>query len=250
MTHLKGKNALVTGGSRGIGAGIARALAAAGANVALTFHTEDQKAKEVVKQIEADKGAAIALPLENGNRSSAEATIQAATDQYGSPDILVNNAGMAQEKSFMDLTDADWMSMLNCNLMGAVQLIQLCLPSMQAKKWGRIINIASIGGQWGGERQVHYAASKAALINLTMSMGRLYSRDGITCNAIAPGLVPTDMTSAELGDNASKAKLSSIPAGRLGRTEEIAQSCVFLASKDAGYICGQTLNVNGGMYFG
>jgi len=247
---LDGKIALVTGGSRGIGACIAKTLASAGAKVALTYHSEKAKAEEVVTAIAETGGSAMAVQLESGDRASAEATLKEVVSTFGAPDILVNNAAKAQEKPFETISDEDWEAMLGCNLLGPMQLIQLCLPAMRSKNWGRIVNISSIGGQWGGERQVHYAASKAALINLTMSMARLYSRDGITCNAIAPGLVPTDMTASELNDPANQAKVKSIPAGRLSTVDEVADACLFLASDSAGYITGQTINLNGGMYFG
>lgn len=246
---LDGKVALVTGGSRGIGAGIAKTLAAAGAMVGLTYHSEKSKAEEVVAVIAEAGGTAMAVQLESGDRTSADAAFKAIANAFGAPDILVNNAAKAQEKPFETISDEDWEAMLGCNLLGPVQLTQLCLPTMRSKKWGRIVNISSIGGQWGGERQVHYAASKAALINLTMSIARLYSRDGITCNALAPGLVPTDMTALELNDPENQAKVKGIPAGRLGTVDEVADACLFLASENAGYITGQTINLNGGMLF-
>ena len=250
MTDLTGKTVLVTGGSRGIGAGIAKTLAAAGAKVALTYHSQASKAEEIVAAIAETGGTAMAVRLESGDRTSAETALKAVGRAFGSPDILVNNAAKAQEKPFETISDEDWEAMLGSNLLGPVQLTQLCLPAMRSKKWGRIVNISSIGGQWGGERQVHYAASKAALINLTMSVARLYSRDGITCNALAPGLVPTDMTALELNDPANQAKVKGIPARRLGTVAEVADACLFLASDSAGYITGQTINLNGGMYFG
>jgi acetoacetyl-CoA reductase/3-oxoacyl-[acyl-carrier protein] reductase len=118
------------------------------------------------------------------------------------------------------------------------------------KKYGRIINISSIGGQWGGVHQVHYAAAKAGLINVTKSLAKLYSQMGITCNTIAPGLIETDMIAEEMKDDSARKRIESIPAGRLGSVQDVASAVLFLSSKEAGYISGQTLSVNGGMYFG
>ena len=166
----------------------------------------------------------------------------------GTVDILVNNAGIAQEKNFFDITDSDWDQMLATNLRGAFSLTQEILPEMIKKNWGRVINISSIGGQWGGVNQIHYAASKAGLISLTMSIAKNYSKFGVTCNAIAPGLVRTDMSSREILSEEGQQKILSIPLGRVGTKDEIATTVGFLASSDASYITGQTINVNGGMF--
>ena len=160
---------------------------------------------------------------------------------------MVNNAALAQEKPFENITDADWDRMLAVNLRGAFIVAQETLSAMKAKKWGRIINITSIGGQWGGMRQVHYAAAKAGLINLTHSLARLYSGDGITANAISPGLVATGMIKKELKSKSGRQKAAQIPARRIAEPEEIAAGIVYLASDAAAYVTGQTLNINGGM---
>ena len=139
--------------------------------------------------------------------------------------------------------------MLGTNLRGAFIFSQEVLPNMMKSGWGRIINIASIGGQWGGINQVHYAASKAGLINLTRSIAKIYSSYGITCNSVSPGLVQTDMASREIGSKEGQEKLKNIPIGRVGTTSEIASAVGFLASDEASYITGQTINLNGGMYF-
>jgi NAD(P)-dependent dehydrogenase (short-subunit alcohol dehydrogenase family) len=162
----------------------------------------------------------------------------------------VNNAAMAQEKPFEAITDEDLARMLEVNLCGPFRCAQLALPAMLAKGFGRIVNLSSIGGQWGGMMQVHYAAAKAGLINFTRSLAKLYSGRGITANAIAPGLVATDMSAAELASPAGREKARAIPAQRLGTVAEVGAAAVFLASDAAGYLTGQTLNLNGGMYFG
>ncbi|MEI7995802.1 MAG: SDR family oxidoreductase, partial [Methylococcaceae bacterium] len=149
-----------------------------------------------------------------------------------------------------ELTDADWERMLSVNLLGAVRCTRCVLPKMIDNQYGRIINISSIGGQWGGVFQVHYAASKAGLINFTKSMARIYSQQGITCNAIAPGLIETDMIAEEMQDESAQKRIESIPAARLGRVQEVASAVLYLLSDEAAYITGQTININGGMYFG
>ena len=172
-------------------------------------------------------------------------------ERFSSPvNILVNNGAIAQEKPFQQLTDQDWERMLAINLRGPFACIQEVLPQMLEQQWGRIVNVVSIGGQWGGANQVHYAAAKAGLINLTRSMAKLYSCKGITSNAVSPGLVQTDMTRTELSTKAGRAKVASIPVGRIGTSYEVAAAVKFLCSDEASYITGQTINVNGGMYFG
>jgi NAD(P)-dependent dehydrogenase (short-subunit alcohol dehydrogenase family) len=162
-------------------------------------------------------------------------------------EIVVNNAALIQEKPFETITDADWDRMLAVNLRGAFIVAQETLPGMIAGKWGRIINITSIGGQWGGMRQVHYAAAKAGLINLTHSLAKLYSSAGVTANAIAPGLVATDMVRKELKSKSGKEKARSIPVGRIAEPSEIGAAVKYLASEEAGYVTGHTLNINGGL---
>ena len=168
----------------------------------------------------------------------------------GSVDILVNNAAMAQEKPFETITDEDWSQMLAVNLQGPFICAQEVLPDMLAQNWGRIVNISSVGGQWGGFNQVHYAAAKAGLINFTRSLAKIYGGRGIVANAVSPGLVATRMAAAELTSEAGRQKVAQIPAGRTGTIDEVAAVVAFLASERASYVLGQTINVNGGQYFG
>ena len=248
--ELKGKVALVTGGSRGIGKAIAIALAKEGINVALTYRINKEKAFSVVKEIDIENNKVICIRLDQGSRENIRRLIIEVHKKFGKINILVNNAAIAQEKPFETITDDDWDNMLKINLRGPFILCQEIIPDMIAQKWGRIINISSIGGQWGGFNQVHYAAAKAGLINLTKSLARIYSGKGITTNAISPGLVGTEMSSKELNTKSGKEKLRNIPIGRVATPEEIANIVVFLVSEKAGYITGQTINANGGMYFG
>lgn len=242
--------ALVTGGSRGIGEGIAFALAGKGIRVALSYHHNRKMARKVVEAIRSAGGDAIAVQLGLEDCASIEGAVEEVRQEWDSPDILVNNAAIAQERPFEAITDKDWHDMMAVNLGGPFLCCQKVLPHMRASGWGRIINISSIGGQWGGYNQVHYAASKAGLISLTCSLARLYSGLGITSNAVAPGLVQTDMSAQELSSQLGEERVRSIPIGRTARVDEIADVVAFLASDAAAYITGQTINVNGGMYFG
>ena len=238
------KLALVTGAGGGIGRAAALALLRAGYRVACGYNANRTGAAEIQKA----HGGALAVKIDITSRVSVKRAIAAAAKHFGrNIDIVVNNAALVQEKPFVMLTDADWDRMLAVNLRGAFIVAQETLPGMVAQKWGRIINITSIGGQWGGMRQVHYAAAKAGLINLTHSLAKLYAGAGVTANAIAPGLVATHMIAKELKSKAGKQKAAQIPLGRIATPEEIAAGIVFLASDGASYITGQTLNINGGM---
>jgi len=246
---LSGRVALVTGASRGIGRGIAVALASAGARVAVGYRVNGDRARAVVEQIQQAGGHAVCVGFDVADRDGVRAGIGAAEHALGPVDVLVNNAAVAQEKPFEDITDADWDRIMAVNLRGAFTCCQELLPGMVERRWGRIINISSIGGQWGGFNQVHYAAAKAGLISLTRSLARIYSGHGVTANAIAPGLVATDMTASELAGDAGQQKIRGIPAGRIGTVGEVAAAAVYLAGEGAAYVTGQTINVNGGMYF-
>jgi acetoacetyl-CoA reductase/3-oxoacyl-[acyl-carrier protein] reductase len=236
------KLALVTGAGSGIGKAAAIALLDAGYLVACGYNA-NRAGAEAIRHANAR-----AVKIDIASRASVKRAVAASRKHFGRDiDIVVNNAALAQEKPFETITDADWDHMLAVNLRGAFIVAQETLAAMQAKKWGRIVNITSIGGQWGGMRQVHYAAAKAGLINLTHSLARLYSGDGITANAIAPGLVATDMIRKELKSKSGRQKATQIPAGRIAEPEEIAAGIVYLASDAAAYITGQTLNINGGM---
>ena len=250
MKNPPKKIALVTGASRGIGRSIALALAQEGISIALTYHSRQDLAQQVVDRIRARGGYAIAQQMGLHDPSNLRSALCKIREQAGAIDILVNNGAIAQEKPFETITETDWDSMMAVNLRGAFLCCQEVLPEMLRSGWGRIINIVSIGGQWGGLNQVHYAASKAALISLTQSLARLYSGAGVTSNAVSPGLVDTDMASRELSSEEGREKVKGIPIGRTATPEEVAEGVTFLAGDGATYITGQTLNVNGGMYFG
>jgi acetoacetyl-CoA reductase/3-oxoacyl-[acyl-carrier protein] reductase len=239
--------ALVTGASGGIGKAIARSLLETGHLVACSYHRDRSGLAELT---EAHPGAR-QIQIDIRERASIQKAVAEIRRQFSQPiDIVVNNAAIADERPFERITDADWDRVLETNLRGAFIVTQECLPDMTEAGWGRIVNIVSVGGQWGGMRQVHYAAAKAGLINFTQSIARLYSNRGITSNAVSPGLVATAMTRDELSTQEGSRKAASIPVGRIAQPEEIASSVRFLCSDEASYITGQTLNVNGGMYFG
>lgn len=242
------KLAMITGGSRGIGKAMVRAFADAGYATAFTFREQADLAESLCQTL---PPGAFATAMDQEDPKSITTAVDTIENHFGrSIDVLINNAAMAQEKPFEKISAVDWGRMMSVNLAGPFLLAQRTVKNMQKKKWGRIINISSIGGQWGGVNQVHYAASKAGLISLTQSLAKLYSCAQITSNAIAIGLVATDMTQQELSSAAGKAKVKAIPSGRLGEAEEIAKIALFLASDDAAYLTGQTINANGGMYFG
>jgi NAD(P)-dependent dehydrogenase (short-subunit alcohol dehydrogenase family) len=238
------KIALVTGAGSGIGKAVALALLGAGYPVACGYNSNRAGAQQIEKAF----ANAYAVKIDIASRASVKRAIASSVRHFGRNfDIVVNNAALVQEKPFETITDADWDRMLTVNLRGAFIVAQETLPAMRLRKWGRIINITSIGGQWGGMRQVHYAAAKAGLINLTHSLAKLYSRDGITANAIAPGLVATDMIAKELKSKAGKLKAAQIPVGRITQPDEIAAGVLYLASDAAASVTGHTLNINGGL---
>jgi len=236
--------ALVTGASRGIGKAIAEKLIASGYKVAIGYIKNKDMAEMLAK-----KYGAISVKIDLASRSSIKLAISKVTKHFKQNiDILVNNAAISQEKPFEKISDIDWDNMMIINLRGPFSICQEVTPNMIKQKWGRIINISSIGGQWGGFNQVHYAAAKAGLINLTKSLAKLHSKYGITANAVSPGLVLTDMSKNELNTSSGKKKVANIPLGRIACPEEIASVVAFLCSDGASYITGQTINVNGGMY--
>ena len=236
------KTAFITGGTQGIGKAIVEKLISEDYKVIIGFMSQKAKANDIAKNINSMNGDAIAVHCDISSRSS----IQGVLAKIKHIDILINNAGISQSKDFLDITDEDWNQMININLRGAFIFSQEVIPSMLERNWGRIINITSIGGQWGGINQVHYASSKAGLTALTMSLARLYSGKGITSNSVSPGIIETDMT-AWIKDKDKQILTQDIPVGRFGLVEEVAEVVSFLASESSGYITGQTINVNGGM---
>ncbi|MGH8459175.1 MAG: 3-oxoacyl-[acyl-carrier-protein] reductase [Nevskiales bacterium] len=246
MAGLEGRVALVTGASQGIGRACALELAAAGASIAAAARNEEKLA-EVVREIASRGGQAAAFRMDVASEDDVKAAVKAALDGFGKVDILVNNAGVTRDQLVMRMKRADWDSVLATNLTGAYLCIQQVIGSMLKQRWGRIINITSIFGQIGQAGQANYSASKAGLIGLTKAVAREVASRNITVNAIAPGYIETDMT-RDISEDARKALFDSIPMQRIGRPEDVAAAALFLASEGAGYVTGQVLQVNGGLY--
>ncbi|MDE3061585.1 MAG: 3-oxoacyl-[acyl-carrier-protein] reductase [Acidobacteriota bacterium] len=248
MTALQGRIALVTGASQGIGRACALELARAGATVALAARSADKLAA-LAEEIAATGGQAAAFTLDIASEESIKSGAKSVLERYGKVEILVNNAGITRDGLMMRMKRADWDDVLSTNLTGAFLLTQALLPAMLKNRWGRIINITSVVGRTGQAGQVNYASSKAGLIGFTRSIAREVASRGITANAVAPGYIETPMT-AVLDDKQRQAMMATIPLGRSGTAEDIAQSVAFLASDAAAYITGHVLDVNGGMFMG
>ena len=241
---LNGKTALVTGASRGIGRAIALRLAEDGANVAVIYAGSADKAEAVVNEITALGVNAKAYRCNVADSAAVNETVKAVTNDLGKIDILVNNAGITRDGLMLRMKDEDFDAVLDTNLKGAFNMIRACYSGFIRKKSGRIINISSVSGIMGNAGQANYSASKAGVIGLTKSVARELASRGITCNAVAPGFIQTDMTE-NLGDN--NQLLNSIPLGRMGKPEDIAAAVAFLASDSAAYITGEVLKVDGGL---
>jgi 3-oxoacyl-[acyl-carrier protein] reductase len=245
---LEGRVALITGASQGIGRACALALAREGATVAVAARNQ-QRLDELVAEIIAVGGKAAAFVIDVADEEQIKSGIKSAIAQFGKIDILVNNAGITRDQLVMRMKRADWDTVLNTNLTSAYLCIQQVIGSMLKQRWGRIINITSVFGQMGQAGQANYAASKAGLIGLTMAMAREVASRNITCNAVAPGFIETNMT-AVLSEEFKESAVKNIPLGRVGSPEEVASAVRFLASDDAAYITGHVLNVNGGLLMG
>lgn len=241
---LNGKTALVTGASRGIGRAIALRLAEDGANVAVIYAGSADKAEAVVNEITALGVNAKAYRCNVADSAAVNETVKAVTNDLGKIDILVNNAGITRDGLMLRMKDEDFDAVLDTNLKGAFNMIRACYSGFIRKKSARIINISSVSGIMGNAGQANYSASKAGVIGLTKSVARELASRGITCNAVAPGFIQTDMTE-NLGDN--NPLLNSIPLGRMGKPEDIAAAVAFLASDSAAYITGEVLKVDGGL---
>lgn len=241
---LNGKTALVTGASRGIGRAIALRLAEDGANVAVIYAGSADKAEAVVNEITALGVNAKAYRCNVADSAAVNETVKAVTNDLGKIDILVNNAGITRDGLMLRMKDENFDAVLDTNLKGAFNMIRACYSGFIRKKSGRIINISSVSGIMGNAGQANYSASKAGVIGLTKSVARELASRGITCNAVAPGFIQTDMTE-NLGDN--NPLLNSIPLGRMGKPEDIAAAVAFLASDSAAYITGEVLKVDGGL---
>ena len=244
---MKGKIALVTGGSRGIGRAIALKLAEAGCDVAVLYAGRKDAAEETVKQLQGLGVRAICVQCDVSDENQAAAAFKQVSDELGLPDILVNNAGIVRDCLVMRMSAENFRAVLDTNLTGAFNMIHACLPGFLRRRSGRIINISSVSGMMGNAGQANYASSKAGLIGLTKTIAREVASRGITVNAVAPGFIETDMTRA-MNEAALNAGVAQVPMGRMGRPEDVANAVRFLASDEASYITGCVLKVDGGMY--
>jgi acetoacetyl-CoA reductase len=235
---------VVTGGSRGIGAAISKALKAAGYTVAANYAGND----EAAAKFKAETGIPV-YKFDVGNFEATEKAVQRIAKDLGPIDVLVNNAGITRDGMFHKMTKQQWDEVIGTNLNGLFNVTRQVWEGMRARKFGRVINISSINGQKGQMGQVNYSASKAGDIGFTKALAQEGARAGITVNAICPGYIATEMVKAIPQDVLDKSILPHIPVGRLGEPNEIARCVVFLASDDAGFITGATLTANGGQYF-
>lgn len=239
---LDGQTALVSGASRGIGAAIAASLAAAGARVIGTATTAG--GADSISSALGGQGRGIVMDVSDDD--SVAAAMDDVTTTEGAPTILVNNAGITRDNLLMRMKPAEWHDVLSTNLTGVFRLSKACLRGMMKKRYGRIINVASVVGIMGNAGQANYAAAKAGIIGFSKSMAREVGSRNITVNVVAPGFIDTDMTRV-LDDAQREAMLGQVPLGSFGQVDDIAQATVFLASAAGGYVTGETLNVNGGM---
>lgn len=246
LMRMLDKVAIVTGSSRGIGRAIAIRLASEGAKVVVNYLSNQTAADEVVAEIRSRGSEAIGLQADVSQFDQAKALIEGAKAEYGRLDILVNNAGTTRDTLIMRMSEDDWDVVLDTNLKGAFNCIKAACRHMMRQRYGRIVSISSVAGLAGNLGQANYAAAKAGLIGLTKTVARELGQRNITCNAVAPGLVPTDLT-ASLPSEYLELALERTLLGRTGTAEEIAAAVAFLASDEAGFITGQVLAVDGGL---
>ena len=245
---LEGRNAVVTGGSRGLGAAIALGLAEAGADVLLTYREKHAEAAAIVQQIEEMGRRSLAVPMEVTSRVSVTHAAEQAR-AFGPISILVNNAGVNKPTDFDQIEDADWDFVIDTNLKGPFIVAQTFLPLLKEAGGGAITHIGSVSGQYGGPRTAHYAASKAGLISLAQVIARFGAQYNIRSNTLAAGLIASEMAAAGMASAAVQKAAETIILKRMGSPREVADATVFLSSDAASYITAQTLNVNGGLYF-
>ncbi|MBQ3127778.1 MAG: 3-oxoacyl-ACP reductase FabG [Clostridia bacterium] len=236
---------IVTGSARGIGAATAALFADIGYNVVINYNTSEAEALALCEKITANGGRAIAVQADVSKMSEAKHLFVEAKKAFGAVDVLVNNAGIAQQKLFTDITEDDYDRMFDCNVKSVFNCCQCALPDMIHNKYGRIINVSSMWGVVGASCEVHYSASKAAVIGMTKALAREVAPSGITVNCIAPGVIDTPMNKG-FDEETITALKEETPVGRLGTPEDIARAIAFLADKNSGFITGQTLGIDGG----
>jgi 3-oxoacyl-[acyl-carrier protein] reductase len=245
--NLKGQIALVTGGSRGIGRAVVWALGRLGAQVMINYRNNLEAAEQTLQQLRVEGRSGDLCPFDVAVEEEVEEAVKKIVDQYKKIDILVNNAGVTSDNLLVRLKSADWDRVIGVNLKGPVHCTRAVCRGMIRERYGRIVNLTSVVGLMGNAGQSAYAASKAGIIGFTKAMARELAPRGITVNALAPGFVDTEMT-AKLSEKAREEYLHSIPLGRFGTCEDVAEAVCFLVGPGAGYITGQVISVNGGLY--
>jgi 3-oxoacyl-(acyl-carrier-protein) reductase len=245
--QLKGRTALVTGGSRGIGHAIALALAEEGADVAVNYVSSEVPAKQVVEQIQKMGRRAILAQADVADFPDTFRMAQDVLKEFGHLDILINNAGINSDKTFVKMDHASWRKVLAINLDGVFNCSKVFIDQMIKQSWGRVVNITSVIGQIGNFGQANYAASKAGVAAFTKSLAKELAAKGVTVNAVAPGFIETEMVDA-IPEKVRNRLLDQIPMRRFGKSEEVARACVYLCSRDGDYITGAELSINGGLF--
>ena len=244
---MSGRKTLVTGASRGLGRAIALELGKLGHTVAVHYGKSSTEAEAVAAEITAHGGQAVLVQGDLSSIEGAKAVAAETIEKLQGLEVLINNAGITRDGLVMRMRDEDWDAVLDTNLAAPFALVRAALRGMVSAKWGRIINVSSVVGLMGNPGQANYIAAKAGLIGLTKAIAKEYGGKNITCNAIAPGFIESDMTD-KLPENVRAKYLESIPAGRFGKPEDVAAVVAFLASDAAGYVNGQTLTVDGGLF--
>ena len=245
MKKLEGKIAVVTGGSRGIGAAIAKELGREGATVVINYNDSHKLSQSVVEEIKAMGSSAVALQADISEANATKGFIEEVLDKFGRVDILVNNAGITRDRTFHKMSFEEWHKVIDTNLSSVFNTCKVALPAMMEQKYGRIINISSVIGQAGGFGQTNYAAAKAGLIGFTKSLALETARKGVTVNAICPGFIATEMV-REMPESVLEGIIAQIPMKKLGAPAEVAKGVIYLC--DSEYMTGQCLNLNGGLY--
>ncbi len=244
---LKGKIALISGASKGIGRNIALCFAQNGADIVMLASHDSPYAQETCKQVESLGVKCLFMPCDVSNSELVDSCVKTAIEKFSKIDILVNNAGITADSLLMNMSENDFDRVIDINLKGTFLLTQACIRGMMKRKYGKIINISSVVGLMGNPGQSNYAASKAGIIGFSKSIAREYASRNITCNAIAPGFIQTDMTD-HMSENAKTNTIAQIPMKKIGQTQDVANLALFLASDMSQYITGQTINVDGGLY--
>ena len=243
---FKGRTVVITGGNTGIGREIALAFAAKGANIVINYIVNPEAAEDTVSHVNNLGGKGIMVKGDVTKLSDCDTIIKKSVEAFGKVDILINNSGITRDNLIMRMKEEDFDSVINVNLKGTWNMCKSVTRHMMKNRTGRIINISSVVGIMGNAGQSNYVASKAGIIGLTKSLAKEFGSRSITVNAVAPGFIETKMTEV-LTDEVKEAYMSQIPLGRFGKPEDVANACIFLASKKASYITGQVLSVNGGM---